>query len=259
MNAVYSSAAMRTFGERVSKALGWSLYVDMPVGDVETVYIVGLYDPPYYGNTLEHTKRAERRVFHWCGSDVALLTHPELLPDATHLCEWHNLKDELFEKGVDAEVCAFPTTIDVEVTPFPDEPTVGVYLGSHGGKYGQSTVQAVMDAMPGVRFLVYGFGTFRPEDMNEVISNTNVYLRLTRHDGSCNSAREYMEAGRRAVVTADLPFAKRVRHDDLAGIVSALRSALKKPEPDLEAAEYYKAFNSVERYKGEVAQWLPSK
>ena len=39
--------------------------------------------------------------------------------------------------------------------------------------------------------------------------------RTTHHDGGCMSAREFMQAGRRAIVTSELPFARRVRPDDL--------------------------------------------
>jgi hypothetical protein len=65
-----------------------------------------------------------------------------------------------------------------------------------------------------------------------------------------------MEAGRRVVCTADMPFATKVHHDDLMEIISALRRALRETEPDYEAAAYYHEFNSTERFLSDMGAVL---
>lgn len=245
-DAVYCLRGMEHFGERIAHALKAPLYVDTHVGYCESVYIVGMYDPPYYARTLSHVSRAKKKHIHWCGTDVMLLTHPELLPLATHSCSGDRLKVELFEKGIDAESIWTPTTRRFEVHPLPPEKRVGVYLGSDSRKYGVSAISAVIDAMPDHEFVVYPFGRFN--DMQPVMDTCRAYLRLTRHDGDCSSAREYMECGRRAVITTDLPYASRVRSDDLIQIVAAIRKATSYDEPDWEAAAFYSEANSQEAF-----------
>ena len=246
-DAVYCHKSMVHFGLRISEVLGAQLYVECPVGDVDSVFVVGMYDPPFYAKTLAHIERAKSKHIHWCGTDVLLLSHPEMLPYATHSCSGGLLKQELYDKGIEAVDIWTPTTSRFEARPLPPEKRVGVYLGSDPRKYGVSALQAVMEAMPDHEFLVYQFGQF--EDMQPVMDACRAYLRLSRHDGDCASAREYMEAGRRAVITSDLPYGKQVRPDDLAQIVTALRKATSYDEPDWEAAAFYREANSPEAFK----------
>lgn len=256
MNAVFAVDGMQHFGKVVSEALGWPLFVQTYCGKVDTVYIVGMYDPPTYGLTLDCTKHAKRRIIHWCGSDVAMLADASMLPEATHLAETQGLADELREKGVDAHVVTFPTLMRFPVTPLPPDPIVSFYGGTSPELYGESIVRALADVMPEVTFNVYGYGQYKPSDMPRVVAGSRVYLRLAAHDGSANSAREFMEGGRRVITTADLPFATRVRRDDVLGIASAIRKALREDAPDAAASAHYSVFNSPDRYLKEVGEYL---
>ena len=251
-NVVWCVQGMSYFGRLISDVLGWPLYIDTPVLDADTVYIIGLYDPPNYQHTLSMTAGAKRRIIHWCGSDVYSLVRPDFLPEATHLCESDGLRQALFHKGIDATVCPFPTTITPGVTPLPDGDVVNVYLGGSPAKYGEGTVRALAEAMPDVQFHVYPFGKYTPEQMHLVIARAKVYLRLVYPDGSANSAREHMAAGRRAICATDVEYAKRVAPDDLPALISALRVALRHTEPDYDAAAYYHEFNSRRRYLNDV-------
>lgn len=255
-NVVWCVQGMSYFGKLIADVLGWPLYIDTPILDADTVYIIGLYDPPNYHHTLDMTKGAKRRIIHWCGSDVYSLVQPDFLPEATHLCESDGLRQALFHKGIEATVCPFPTTIMPEVTPFPDDDIVNVYLGSSPAKYGEGTVRALAEAMPDVRFQTYAYGTYNAEQMHMVIAKCKVYLRLVYPDGSANSAREHMAAGRRAITATDVEYAKRVAPDDLPALISALRVALRHTEPDYEAAAFYHDFNSRARYMNDVRGYL---
>ena len=248
MNAVFSTWGMKHFGQMYAKLLGWQYCEDMPVGDVDTVYIIGMYDSPDYDWTLENTKRAKRRVIHWCGSDAMALTRPEMLPEAIHLADSTMVQDQLRKHGIDAALVPAPTVLHPEVTPLPETPTVSVYFGSVPENYGASYVRYLMDCLPDVRWATYQFGQYDEEQMHELFKQTTVALRLTSHDGSAAGTREFLEAGRYVVTFRDIPHAKRVSPEDPVGLLRAVRAALGKKEPNKEAAEFYAWHNSAERF-----------
>ena len=253
MNAVWCVSGMQHFGRIVSDALGWTLFVDTPVLDADTVYIVGMYDPPNYAHTLDMTKGAKKRLIHWCGTDVQALVRPDMLPEATHVAETPWLRDVLLTKGVSVDGCVtLPTHVHPDVTPLPDDDVVACYLGSNPSKYGESMLRALAELMPDVKFRAYTYGMYDSNEMLDVIADAKVYLRLVYPDGSATSAREYMEAGRRAITTVPVDYATVVRPDDLSAVAAAIRRALRETEPDYEAAAYYHEFNSVERFVDDV-------
>lgn len=255
MNAVWAMDGIRFFGELVSQALDWPLFVDEPVpAGTEIVHIIGMYDPPDYGLTLGATQEARRRVIHWCGSDVPMLRAPEALPPALHCCQSEGLRRELAACGVSAGTVMFPTAVSVAPCALPEQPQVAVYLGSEPEKYGAPMVEACARAMPEVRWRTYGFGELPRDRLAELIRDSSVYLRLTAHDGGATSAREYMAAGRRAVITADLPYAIQVPPDDRDAIVEALERALAATGPDEVAAAYWAKRNSPGRFLHELAR-----
>ena len=252
MNVVWASASMKHFGQVASSALGWPLFIDCPIGDVDCVYVIGLYDPPVYAYTLSNIARAKRVIIHWCGSDVQALTRPDMLPEATHICETDWLADELFAKGIQAKVVTFPTNLHPEVTPLPKEERIAVYFGNNPNHYGALQVQQLMECLPGVEWHTYQYGHHDQEQLRELIAASRMTLRLTVHDGSANTCREFMEAGRLAICTVPLPYAVRVPHDDFPAILSAIQDGMKRSAPDTEQAAFYKEFNSVERYVREM-------
>jgi hypothetical protein len=240
---------MERFGLMYKDVLGWPYFMDRPVGDVDTVYIIGMYDAPDYDWTLENTKRAKRRVIHWCGSDAMSLTRPEMLPEAIHLADSQMVRDILLVKhGIDAKVVQAPTALHPPMTPLPKEPTISVYFGGIAENYGASYVRYLMDCLPEVRWATYQYGQFDDAQMLGLIANSTMTLRLTSHDGSASGTREYLEAGRRVVSFQPIPFAKQVSQEDPVGLLAAVRSALKHTEPHAEAHEFYKEFNSAERF-----------
>jgi hypothetical protein len=248
MNAVWCLSAMQYFGRLLSEALGWPLVIESPVGTCDTVLIVGMYDAPDYDFTLKCTARAKRRIIYFCGTDVEMLVAPELLPEAVYLCEADWIAAELRERGVTASVCTFPTAIHLVPTDFPEKPAVAFYGGNNPLKYGAHYLQILQDSMPDADFWNYGIDHYTPEQMQDLANRTRVYVRLTEHDGAAASAREFMEAGRRAVITADLPYAKVVSRNDPIGIVKAVRDVLNESQVDWSAAAWYHAFNSRERF-----------
>lgn len=250
-NVIFAVPAMAYFAELARDVLGWELMLGAPVGDCDTCLIIGMYDPPDYDFTLRCTHRAKKRIIHWCGTDVLMLQDASLLPDAIHIADHQGLADELAAKGVDASEVMWPTKHHFEVTPLPKKPKIACYVGSDPVRYGAQIFSAIEEAMPEYDFIAYPFGAYDAEQMRELVADCSIYLRLTAHDGSAASAREFMEAGRRAITTNGIPYATRVNRHDITGIIAAIRKAAKETEPDYEAAAYWHAQNSVERYKGE--------
>ena len=239
---------MSRFSVTDAKLLDWPCYMDCPIGDTDTVYIVGMYDAPFYDWTLENTKRAKSRIIKWCGSDAMALTRPDLLPEATHICDSEFIRRRLLTQGIDAQVIQAATPLHPEMTPLPDTPMVSVYFGGNPENYGASYVRFLQDALPDVRFHVYRYGQYDDDGMLALIDATTVALRLTSHDGSAAGTREFLEAGRYVVTTQEMPHAKQVSLADPNGVIAAIRKALKSTAPNVAAHEFYREHNSAERW-----------
>jgi hypothetical protein len=233
----------------VSEALGWPLYVDAPVGDCETVLIIGLYDPPDYAFSLSCTARAKKRVILWCGRDAAFLSRPDLLPDAIHLAVLPEYSRRLAEHGITAPVVGMPMSHTREMTPLPDKPSVACYLGAagNGRRYGAQMVRALAESLPDVHFDVYTLDADRAA-LDDIMARTTVQLQVGETNGgsSCSLA---MMAGRRCVTTNDMPYATVVRPDDFLATLTALNSALVHTELDTEASAYWREYVTVAAWK----------
>lgn len=247
---------MSRFARTDAKLLGWPCFLDTPLGDVDTCYIVGMYDPSDYDWTLANTARARRRIIKWCGSDAMMLTRPDLLPEATHICDSEMVRGVLLKKGIDARVVECATPLHPKVTPLPEQPTVSVYFGGIPENYGATFVRFLMDAVPDARWHTYTTGQYTDAQMLEVIDGTTVTLRLTSHDGSAAGTREYLEAGRYAITAHKMPHAKQVSLEDPASVVRALKAALAAKEPNEVAVAYYRKHNSAERFLAEFEEVL---
>jgi len=255
MRVVWCVNGMEHFGHVLADALGWPLMVGCPTGTVDVALIVGLYDAPHYHATMDCTKAAKKRIIYFCGSDVMMLSMPDILPDATYLCETEAIRQELLAKGVVVDgVSVFPTARHLGVTPYPKKKAVAFYKGNCALKYGSAYISDLQEIFPEVDFIVYSLGHFSDEDMQQLSNDVSVYLRLPEHDGGACSAREFLEAGRRVVCTAPLPFAHQVSREDPVGIIRAVDKALRQPEPDTEAAEFYARDNSAERWKADFSR-----
>lgn len=243
MNAVWCMGGMAHFGRAAALHLGWPLFVDQPLGDdIETVYIVGMYDPPYYKHTLEMTKRASKRIIQWCGSDT-LMADKEYLPEATHFSSAALYTRRLNERGItDVTELLLPNTLRPEVTPLPEIPTVTAYLGLNPSVYGADYVNALQEALPDVRFITYPYGVYDADDMAEVLRNTTVQIQLGHGSGGC-SLREAMEAGRTAIGTIDYHGVKMFDPYDFSALIRRVKDALRRPEPDYDLAAYWRAAN----------------
>lgn len=232
------------FGNVAAEHLGWPLIVDAPTGDVDNVYIIGMYDPPYYRRTLAMTARAKHRIIQWCGTDTALVD-AEYLPEAVHLASDGAYTRRLAaNRGPVAKTVLLPNSVFfAEPLPLPEVPTIGCYLGSNAGKYGAEWIQALSEALPDVRLLTWQYGQYTPEELAQVYAQVTVQVQPGLTSAGC-TLRECMEAGRKCIGNGLdyhglLPF----HEHDFAGFVRNVRNALKATEPDAELAAYWREAN----------------
>ena len=252
-NIVWCLDSMQTFGETASEALGWPLMVNSPVGECDNVFIVGMYDPPTYQHTLEATARAKHRIIQICGID-AKFAEPDFLPEATYFSSAECYRRTFFERtGIDAPELLLPCPNDPPVYPMPETPMVTSYLGRENKKYGGQFIEALMEALPDVRFYTYGLGSHDTAAMHNVMAQTTVQLQLGNGNGGC-SLREAMQAGRTAIGTIDYPGVVMFHPDDFTGLIANVKKALERKEPDRELAKKWKRLNDpkvfVETVKG---------
>ena len=251
MNVVWCLPAMEHFGKVVSAATGWPLYVDAPIPDCDVCYIVGMYDVPYYGRTLAQTKRAKRRVIDWCGTDSKVIQVGMLPGNATYIAENDLYRDLVRAEGLDCETCPKPTKHHFPVTPLPETPTIGAYLGNNAESYGGAYIRMLQDAFPDVLFHTYSYNQYGADEMADIMATTTVQVQLG-NDGGGHILREAMEAGRYAVTTLNLKHAIKVHNDDIPRIIREVGKALKHTEPDLVASEYWAAYNTDEAFVGRL-------
>ena len=247
MNVVWAPTTMKHFGKVVADALGWPFLLDAPIPDCETVYIIGLYDPPFYGKSLSDTKRAEKRIIHWCGTDSQRIVEPELLPEAQHTAENDFYRDFVRDAGFECETLRMPTKHHPKVTPLPETPTITAYFGCSAEYYGAEYVRLLADVFPDALLQTYGAGEYNEREMEGIIEATTVQVQLGNHGGG-HSLREAMEAGRYAITTLPLPHAITTNQDDLPRVIRDVGRALRMTEPDEVAAAYWREHNTEEAF-----------
>jgi hypothetical protein len=254
--AVWSLAGQAGLASAFGRALGCPVYSATETPECEVVHIVGMYDCPTFATTLRATHAAARRVYHWTGPDATNRVWPDRIPNGLHVCPSQEVRDVLLERGIEASVVAPPVRVHAPVTPFVGSPVIAVYGGLNAHEYGMSMAQALYECLPGVGFLSYMKDQFPADQMPQAIERSRVYLRLRRVPDGCVSSREYLAAGRRVVSTEHREHATQVERDDLPGVLAAVKAALEQPEPDAEAAAYWRPRICDERFAEEMERLL---
>jgi len=273
-------AGLPFFGQRVAQSLrtqgfdatfvptpgaAWLRNPRLPTAllRADLVYAIGssvrLHGP------LDLLARAGRPILmHWVGTDVlqALRAReerklsPRVITGAHHWVDAPWFIDELAPLGLRASEHPLPMPIAVgRPLPMPPDPAVLVYIPRkpHAAYNVEGTFE-VIDALPGVRFLVaggYPLTTARPNvedlgyvtDWEPVYERTGVFLRLAHHDGISHTLVEALSFGRHAVWSFPFPGVHQVSSP--AQAVHALRELLAAPlalnQEGLQASDRYRA------------------
>ncbi|GAB4278026.1 MAG: hypothetical protein Kow0056_09900 [Coriobacteriia bacterium] len=250
--------------ERAGKAvyladvLDLPLMVDAPVGDCETIHVVGLADPPGYPHTNACTARAKRRVYYWTASDATRLYEPERLADGLHLCEIETAKMLLQKRGFDAGVIPWPVSPTFDLMPLPDKPKVSAYLGDAPFDFCSEVISSIKMALEadGVELEAYTESGTSPERLADIVATTSVHLRLSDFETDMHSARQFLAAGRRVVCNNQLEYAEVVRQDDLPALLRAVRKLLAETQPFEEASAYWSERNEEDWFRARLEEIL---
>lgn len=178
-------------------------------------YYIG---PPYYPNVMQFMDGVRVGVLHWMGSDVVRAVkggHPyKDLPNVFHWCVAENLRDELKEIGVNAEVVPIepPNIISVR----PRGASVLIYVPLDGKFWdlymGDLMLEVQKRSGRDCIWLPPNEGHYEA-DMEKAINDSGVYLRFLKHDGFSFLAAEMIMAGRPVLTNQDRPFQMKLPND----------------------------------------------
>ena len=181
---------------------------------------------------------------------------------ATHLCVSNDLKRELSQIRINAEVLPLvPDISRYKPWPLPPQYTVAVYMPSQAlDFYGFTKTKIIIQSTPDIKYLIYGNKSKFPltgpnisdmgwvTDTSQIMKMSSCLLRLTNHDGFPKSVIEAICTGRSVITNHDFPFVDNM--NDVNTIISKIKS---KPILDPRAIIHYNQefnFNKIiERFR----------
>jgi len=223
-----------------------------------------------------------KRIMHWIGSDVYFmqeLSRRALETDVNyynqiidvHLCETPHIRKELRALGIKARIVPIPPRKLYDLMPLPETPTVACYLpdGGTAPLYNPQLMETIAGKMPDVKFIFYGKGmpmkkkknieyrVFNPDEKvyDKLIADSTVLVRLMVHDGLSLSIPEFATAGRQIVTNIKLDEVIVPEDNTIAGVVKAIRKALKLGV-NKNGAEYYKKLMDPKKFKKTINDLL---
>lgn len=234
-----------------------------------------------------HMPKGCLRVANWIGTDVwQLLNHfstnqlkrfrEEVLSSVdVHTCNSEVLRRELMEAGITAAVIPPPLCEIPPITPLPNKFTVSAYFTGENPMHCMDVVKDVARSMPDIKFILVGGPVETVEGnihhlgwkhINEVVKQSSMHLRITKHDGWPMTPIQHLICGRPALTTFPLPFAEQLHlglteetyPTDKTTIIKKIRGIQKgKITVDGHAARsYYMALMDPVVYKKKVEKIL---
>jgi glycosyltransferase involved in cell wall biosynthesis len=232
-----TSYAATHHAKRVAKLLGFD-YVEPVMLFNKTytyklIYLIGHFPAnalnnllPFMDGRAEPPKMNEKikRVIHWIGSDVLSLRTENMsfqtikkFVDSvnskfTQFCQSEQNAKELREVGIEVKVLPLPVEMERKEVELPKEFTVAFYDHGQNDIYDEPFMHDIAQAMPYIKFISFGnsgkrgktniknFSYIGHRPIDEIIKQTSVLLRITKHDGFPVGAIEFMNSGR-AVIT----------------------------------------------------------
>ena len=226
-----------------------------------------------------------KKIIHWIGTDIlqlyknASFEKLEVLKKwfkdekIIHLAEAEFTKKELKKFGINAKVVPIPPVEQYEVTPLPEQFSVGIYMpfdtGINGEKrpnelYLPDLTDSILRAMPDVKF--YFFGDDFPAgwkkdnweyigyiDYKEWMPKFSCNLRLTYHDGLPITCLQFMSAGRQVVTNVPVKGAIQVNLERKS-IVEGIRKAQESGK-NIEGIKYVRKL-TPEKYKKTIWRYV---
>lgn len=179
-----------------------------------------------------------KRVIQWLGSDVndlanltweqnrtmvRILTQKKAI--TKHICNAPWLEEKLKEMGIDVETVYAPLDVsEWDIKPLPEEFTVGIYFtDGQPDVYHLSYMINLARNMPDVKFLFFGgYGSYFPscknmkycgweKDMQDLIKDCSLLLRITTHDGFPLSPVEFLLSGRQVIINREMKYMNSIK------------------------------------------------
>ena len=232
---VVTSLGASTHGLEIAKILNADYRDDtiFKPNEYKALYLIGWYMKPTdqindHPKILQHFGKNVKKILHFVGADIYWLRKfpyeslrylaGALRKSCDHiLCENALAQAELADYGIPSKIIPIPPTNEYQVTPLPDEFSVGIYLVPPGNGSGESDFDkycyekslSIMRAMPDVKFHLYGqgsknvlypngkvYGMMNKAEWKKFVEETSCLLRLVVHDTKPLASNEFMMAGR---------------------------------------------------------------
>ena len=211
----------------------------------EVCYTIGCGHEP---DLLNHLfSRAKVGIVHWIGTDVMCLQHDGVKPihkdpRIVHFCDWYNLKVELAEMGINAEVVIHePANMPKEVMPLGDEVMVFMPELRHDFfRYDlMKQCEEEYKKQTGKEFIWINtrggdWDAMRKFDTLGQMAKCRTLIRAPEHDGCSHTVLEMLLAGRSVLHTVPMPYCRHIEPT-----VESIIANIDKP-PYQEAPHFYR-------------------
>lgn len=173
-------------------------------------------------------KLNKKLVIHWVGTDIVKakkhfeegIYNEDFITKAHHLCEVSWIQEELAEIGISADIVNF---VNFEKKPgseyvAPEEFYVLSYIAEHREDYyGMKNLVRLAQDCPDIRFKIAGINKYSDkipanmellgwiDNMNKLMKNSGVCIRIAEHDGLSNFVLEALSLGKQVVYKYDFP------------------------------------------------------
>ena len=248
---VYYCEGMKFYGERMMTLYGLKPFSNNPEKDV---LFMGLYFEQDYEVYKSITGN---KIVFWNGSDVSRLldksAYQEILKEypAKHVCHNEQLQQELLSVGINALVQPlFFADINDYPVSFKSKEQLEVYVNAHPSRedeYGIPWAYQAALRLPEVMFYAYGvegvntdnfkYMGMRPEkEVDKLMSEHQVFLRLNRHDGFSQQVIKAGLWGQPIITRQDIPHTIKV--DDMLDLVEKIDALKGLVQPQTELREW---------------------
>ena len=249
----------------------------------KAVYLVGYFalnqhNPlPFMDgyNSPPMLRKGITRIIHWIGSDILIMKNmacpfsilkgiiEQINDKFTQFCQTESNRKELEELGLKAKVCPLPVDIYDREIPLPKNFTVAIYDHNTNDIYCQPLMIEVIKSMPDINFVYFGSDDMamihhdlknmkilgrRP--IEEIMAQTSVLLRITKHDGYPVSPVEFLCSNRQVIINHDFAGMLKVEGSltDEKGIVEMKKDIMTKIRHAKKSVPTNSQFNTIRSY-----------
>lgn len=216
-------------------------------------------------------------VLHWIGTDVlqirklgisfdALKSYVKMLNEKfTQFCQTEENLKELQDVGLNVECIPLPIEVVSKDIPLPKKFTVAIYDHMQNDIYCQPLMVDIIQSMPDIEFVYFGYsqlkGTTSIKNLkflghipiDDILKQSSVLLRITKHDGFPVSPIEFLCAGRAIICNQKcVKYATQIEtgvgnSEDIAKIKRDIMKAIRAYKKKMPSSKFFNM--AVRHYK----------